>query len=246
MTQNETIAAPTELLVSGMTCNNCARHVAEAIQSVPEVASASVQLDAGRATVRWKDSVNLPSVLKAVAEAGYEAKLVDSQISGSAAKSKWSPLAGWQFNMLMGAVCTLPLIIGEWVFGLGMERWFQWLAFALALPVQVFCGAKFYVGAWRQLKVGSSNMDTLVALGSTTAFGYSVWALFTRAPGHLYFMESAAIITIISLGHWFEARTSTRAESALQALLQLAPPMARRRNADGSESEIPAGESAGG
>ena len=73
-------------------------------------------------------------------------------------------------------------------------------------------------------------MDTLVALGSTTAFGYSVWALFSGAPGHLYFMESAAIITLVSLGHWFEARASVKAESSLQALLRLAPATARRRN----------------
>jgi Cu+-exporting ATPase len=104
------------------------------------------------------------------------------------------------------------------------------------------CGAKFYLGAWRQLKVGESNMDTLVALGSTTAFGYSAWALFTGAPGHLYFMESAAIITLISLGHWVEARTAVKAESSLQALLKLAPSTARRRNADGTETEVPVSE----
>jgi len=66
-------------------------------------------------------------------------------------------------------------MIGEWGFGLGMKPWFQWLAFALAGMVQVFAGAKFYRGAWNQLKIGNSNMDTLVALGSTTAFGYSAW-----------------------------------------------------------------------
>src|SRR5206468_10983439 len=59
----------------------------------------------------------------------------------------------------------------------------------------------------------SSNMDTLVALGSTTAYGYSVWALFTGSVGHLYFMEAAAIITLISIGHWFEARVSKQARS---------------------------------
>ena len=114
-------------------------------------------------------------------------------------------------------------MLGEWVFDLGMVRWFQWLSFALASGVQIFCGAQFYRGAWRQLRVGNSNMDTLVALGSTTAFGYSAWALFAGAGGHLYFMEAAAIITLISVGHWIEARVSARASSALKALLQLAP-----------------------
>ena len=79
-----------------------------------------------------------------------------------------------------------------------------------------------------QLKVGSSNMDTLVALGSTTAFGYSAWALFSGRGRALYFMEAAAIITLISLGHWLEARVSDKAGGALKSLLNLAPQTARR------------------
>ena len=93
--------------------------------------------------------------------------------------------------------------------------------------VQVFCGAQFYRGAWNQLKIGASNMDTLVALGSTTAFGYSAWALLAGVGGHVYFMEAAAIITLISLGHWMEARVSDKASGALKSLLTLAPQTAR-------------------
>ena len=221
----------TEFAVTGMTCANCARHVTEAIQSVPAVASASVRLESGRATVRWNDqAANAKAVMDAVAEAGYEAKLVDTTDAGSA-KSP-TALDAWQTNVLLGVALTAPLMLGEWVFGFGMQPWFLKLSFAQALVVQIFCGARFYQGAWWQLKQGSSNMDTLVALGSSTAFGYSTWALFTGAPG-CYFMESAAIITLVSLGHWFEARTSAKAESSLQSLLRLAPQMARRRNADG-------------
>ena len=116
---------------------------------------------------------------------------------------------------------------GEWGFGLGLKPWFQWLSFALAGAVQIFAGAKFYRGAWNQLKIGSSNMDTLVALGSTTAFGYSAWALLGGLGGHVYFMEAAAIITLISFGHWLEARVSARASGALEKLLNLAPQTAR-------------------
>jgi Cu+-exporting ATPase len=85
-------------------------------------------------------------------------------------------------------------------------------------------------------------MDTLVALGSTTAFAYSTWALFSGYGGHLYFMEAAAIITLISVGHWVESRVSVRASSALRNLLNLAPPVARRRNADGTETEVAVSE----
>jgi Cu+-exporting ATPase len=101
------------------------------------------------------------------------------------------------------------------------------------------CGARFYRGAWRQLRLGGSNMDTLVALGSTAAFGYSMWALLSGAGGHLYFMEAAAIITLISVGHWMEELASGYAEKSMRALFRLAPETARRQNADGTETEVP-------
>src|SRR6059036_267849 len=113
------------------------------------------------------------------------------------------------------------------------------MSFVLASVVQVFCGARFYRGAWTQLKVGNSNMDTLVALGSTTAFVYSAWGLLAGWREHLYFMEAAAIITLISTGHWMESIASARAESSLRALLHLAPQRARRLNASGQEEETP-------
>ena len=128
-------------------------------------------------------------------------------------------------------------MIGEWVFGLEMQNWFRWFSFALA-------GASSRFLAWGAIlswsmadnrKLRGSNMDTLVALGSTTAFGYSLWALFAGRGDHLYFMEAAAIITLITVGHWLEARMSARASGALKSLLNLAPQTARRRRADGGE-----------
>ena len=219
-------SAPTELLINGMTCQNCARHVTEAIQGTPGVRSASVSLERKSASVRWNPEApkNIAAVITAVQNAGYEAKARQIGIDGHPA----SPSGDWQINLWLGLTVTALLMIGEWAFGLAMTRWFQWLAFLLAGVVQFFCGAQFYRGAWRQLKVGSSNMDTLVALGSTTAFGYSVWALFSGTGGHVYFMEAAAIISLISAGHWLEARVSEKAGGALKSLLNLAPQTARR------------------
>ena len=214
----------TELYVEGMTCNNCARHVTEAIQSVPGVRSALVALEAGRASVRWtaEAAPNSALLVGAIKRAGYAAR------PAPAADRASSPRADWHLNLWLGGCVTAGLMLGEWIFDLGLVRWFHWLSFVLASGVQTFCGAQFYRGAWRQLRVGSSNMDTLVALGSTTAFGYSAWALFVGAGGHLYFMEATAIITLISVGHWIEARVSVRASSALRSLMQLAPATARR------------------
>jgi len=218
----------TELRVNGMTCNNCARHVTEAIQSVPGVRNASVNLEGRRASVRWAGAAqpNVPAVIQAIQKAGYEAKPLES--NEGAHDHAEHKLAGWQINLWIGILATVPLMFGEWVLNLSLTPWFRWFSFALAGVVQVVAGAQFYRGAWNQLKVGRSNMDTLVALGSTTAFAYSTWALLGGHGGHLYFMEAAAIITLISTGHWIESRVGARASSALRELLDLAPQTARR------------------
>jgi Cu+-exporting ATPase len=233
-------ASATELAITGMTCGNCARHVTEAIQSVPGVRSATVNLDANQATVRWVTDVStdVSAVIKAVEDEGYGAKVMESSSAGIDAGA----LSGWRLNLLVGVPVTAVLMLGEWALHLGMAPWFRVASFVLAGVVQIVAGARFYRGAWGQLKAGSSNMDTLVALGSTTAFAYSVWALFAGQGDHLYFMEAASIITLISAGHWIESRVSARASSALRQLLDLAPALARRRNPDGSETEVPAAE----
>jgi P-type Cu+ transporter len=211
----------TLLQVSGMTCNNCARKVTVAAQAVTGVHSVTVNVPSAQASIRWQDASaqNVAAVLAAITQAGFEAREV------TATSSRQSR---WQWTLIVGLSVTFCLMLGEWGLHLDMKPWFQWTAFALAGIVQIYCGAAFYKGAWRQLKVGESNMDTLVALGSTTAFGYSTWALLGETGGHLYFMEAAAIISLISAGHWFEARVSDQASSALKSLLNLAPQTARK------------------
>jgi Cu+-exporting ATPase len=233
-------SAVTELAITGMTCGNCARHVTEAIQSVAGVHSAAVRLETHAASIRWAAGAtpDVPALLRSVAEAGYGARVVEPRAKEPGRQT----LAGWELNLWLGVLGTAPLVIGEWLLGLSMTGWFRWFSFALASVVQVFAGARFYRGAWSQLKAGRSNMDTLVALGSTTAFAYSAWALVSGLGGHLYFMEAAAIITLISVGHWLESRVSARASSALRQLLKLAPELACRRNLDGAETEVPVAE----
>jgi Cu+-exporting ATPase len=225
----------TELSIQGMTCSNCARHVTEALQATPGVASAAVNLAENRATVTWKPDTApaIDSLLSSVREAGYDGVPLAADKTASA----WSPLQGWRLNVVLGAIATIPMMICEWLLGLGMDHRYQWLAFALATPVQFICGYKFYHGAWLQAKRGGSNMDTLVALGSTTAYLFSVYELIRGAHAHVYFMDAAAIITLISVGHWMESKVSVRAEQTLKSLLQLAPDKARKI-IDGAETEI--------
>lgn len=231
-------AEVTELAVGGMTCGNCARHVTDALRQVPGVAHAAVGLETQRATVRWKAAPNVDAAVRAVKDAGYEAApLGEHDHSGEKSETQV-----WGLNVVTGVLPTVILMVGEWVFGWQQQAWFRWLSFLLAAMVQIGPGSHFYRGAWRQLKLGRSNMDTLVALGSTTAFVYSAWVLLSGRPEHLYFMEAAAIITLISIGHWIEARVSLRASSALRNLLNLAPGTARRLNASGEEIDVPAAQ----
>jgi Cu+-exporting ATPase len=220
----------TELHVSGMTCNNCARRVIDALKSVPGVQSVNVNVEQAHASVRWVSSSppDQTSLIAALSKVGYEATATTNERKSDGGTTS----RNWHLNLWLGGIVTAVLMLGEWVFHFGMSGWFALVSFALASVVQFYCGAEFYRGAWRQLKARSSNMDTLVALGSTTAFGYSAWALLSGTGGHLYFMEAAAIITLISIGHWIEGRVSAKASSALKTLMQLAPTTARRIRTD--------------
>ena len=234
--------AVSEFIVRGMNCQNCAGHVTEAIEGVAAVARAEVRLEEGRATVRWNPRAepDVERVVSAIKLAGYDAAPVATVSCGHGHPPDRSPMAEWKFTVLVGAVLTLPLILGEWVFGWGERDRFKWVGFAFSAPVMLVCGARFFRGAWSQLKRGSSNMDTLVALGSSTAFAYSVWGLLTGAPGHLYFMEAAAIVTLVSTGHFMEALVTARAASSLRALMNLAPQTARKLDVNRTETEVAA------
>ncbi len=244
------------LSVQGMNCSGCVRHVTEALQAVDGVASVLVSLADARATVRWQvgakaDPTRLVSAARA---AGYAAEPVtaagsDTGKGAGAAAGSGQPAGRWRMEVLAGVVPTALLMLGEWALRLTDQSWYPWVALALASIVQFGPGRQFYRGAWNRLKVGGSNMDTLVALGSTTAYVYSLWAMFGAdgGPGtHLYFMEAASIITLISVGHWAEARVSDKASRSLQALMTLAPATALIRTSSGAEQEVPVAKLAPG
>ncbi len=222
-----------------MTCSGCARQVTEAIQTVAGISSASVSLQDKSAVIRWQADAtpDLRQVIQAIEAAGFEAR--PSASSGTnTAHDAHARESLWSSTAFLGVIPTALLMAGEWVFKLDGATWYRWTSFALASLVQFGPGRQFYRGAWNQLKAGSSNMDTLVALGSTTAFTYSVWALLTNSGSHLYFMEAAAIISLISLGHWMEAGVGARASDALKALMNLALATARRLDLNGVETEV--------
>lgn len=222
-----------------MTCANCALHVRKAIEGADGVAGVQVDLSAQIALVRWRNPAirNDAQVMEAVQAAGYEASLRarrDGRFDKPTKRRNWPTIVLFAFGVF------LFLMISEWATEWHRQVWFRWLAFAAALPVQVVCGGRFYIGAWRQLKLGRSNMDTLVSLGSTSAFAYSVFALFSGSAQALYFMESVGIIAFVGLGHWIEGRMASKAGGAVESLLCLAPDRAKLLRKDGAVEEVEA------
>ncbi|MFC5474523.1 heavy metal translocating P-type ATPase [Paraherbaspirillum soli] len=227
-----------QLQIEGMSCASCVGRVEKALQKVPGVQAVSVNLATEKATLTTSGAVAAEQLLAAVAAAGYVAALpaVDPQpTSPSAGKvPSWWPVAA-------SALLTLPLILpmllmlfgGDWQ----LPGWWQ---LALATPVQFWLGGRFYRAGWRALKAGAGNMDLLVALGTSAAYGLSLFQLLTQdmhAMAHLYFEASAAVITLVLLGKWLETRAKRQTADAIRALHALQPERATVRR-DGVDREL--------
>jgi Cu+-exporting ATPase len=138
---------------------------------------------------------------------------------------------------LLAAPLALPMLLGWFGVDLMLPGWLQWL---LATPIQFILGARFYRAAYKALRAGVGNMDLLVAIGTSAAYGLSVYQLLTQPPGmdmgHLYFEASAVVITLILLGKWLESRAKYQTSAAIRALGALRPETARLLIAAGSDN----------
>ncbi len=223
-----------DLQVAGMTCASCVGRVERALLAVPGVTAASVNLATGTATLQAPQSLALAAIA-ALTAAGYEAAL-----KAEVRPAPTTPgLSRGVLELALAAALTVPLVVPMLAGLLGVHwmlpAWVQW---ALATPVQFLVGARFYRGAWKALVVGAGTMDLLVALGTSTAYGLSVFLALT-SPGqpHLYFEASAVVITLVRLGKWLEERAMHQTTDALRALAALRPSRARLL-VDGVEREV--------
>ena len=216
------------LAITGMTCANCVRHVERALRGVPGVQEATVNLATESADVRG--DADLDKLRAAVAKAGYGIESAEQPLD--AAAQRWR-------QFVFAAAFTAPLFVYTmaWLpLGGAAAPWDAWLALALATPVQVVAGAPYYQGAWKALRNRDATMDTLVAVGTTAAFGLSLWNLLQGHGIHgTYFETAAVIITLITLGKFFEARAKRSSQEAVRSLLELGATTARRITDDGTE-----------
>ena len=225
--------------VRGMHCAACASKVERALGSAPGIEHAGVNLAMERATVRVTDEASPEALASAVERAGYElVPRADHAASHGGhgehdhgialGREEELTRVAWR-RFVIAAVLTVPIVsLGMFpgLFGAEMHtRWVGWVMFALTIPVQFWAGRPFLTSAIKQARHRGTNMDTLVAIGTLAAFGYSSVALFTH--GELYFETAAVIITFLLLCKYFEHRSKARAGHAIRSLMELGAKKAR-------------------
>ncbi len=224
-------ACSVDIGIGGMTCASCVTRVEKALNRLPGVSAASVNLatESARVTVQGLERTEaLARLSRAVRDAGYEPRR--PQAMDDAPPAGWLGLPQDAWPVLVGALLSLPLVL-PMVGDLVGQHWMlpAWAQFLLATPVQFVLGARFYRAGWHALKAGSGNMELLVAIGTTAGWALSTWLWWRAEAGamvHLYYEGSAVVITLVLLGKWLEARARRQTTEAIRALHALRPELA--------------------
>lgn len=235
--------------VEGMHCAGCAASVRRAIEGLPGVGSASVDVGGGRALVRG-EGLAPEVVAERISAAGFPATPDEVEEDPLELRSRLERedlrhRTAWRRRAVAAISCWIPMEALHWSgHALGHPGWLDPTLAIAGTGVLAFVGGGFYRSAFEAAKRGTSNMDTLISIGATTAWIFSVLVLFGRGRGFLegqptYFAEMAALLGLISLGHWLEARASAGAGAAIRELLDLQPELAMRRREDGEFEEVP-------
>ncbi|MCW9003548.1 MAG: heavy metal translocating P-type ATPase [Rhodospirillales bacterium] len=235
----------TEYEIQGMTCAACSTRLEKVLARLPGVVAASVNLATEKAAVTWPSGAgDDESVMTAVEKAGFKALPADIPAERRAlAEMDIAIAARRDAIVLAGSVLlTLPFMI-QMLLSWGGVEWTMpgWVQLALATPVQFIAGARFYRSAWGALRGLSANMDLLVAIGTSAAYGLSLYMLADEVAhvGHFYFEASASVITLVLLGKVMEGRAKRSTTAAIRALMALRPETANVIR-DGDETQVPA------
>ena len=215
--------------VEDMSCASCVSRVEKAIKKVDGVIDVSVNLATEKATVKANSNVNLATLMSAVDKAGYHAVKMTDQQTHAKDTEKQASLWPIVVSILFAIPFVLPMLLEPFGFHLMMPAWLQ---FILASIVQFGLGAKFYRSGFSALKAFTGNMDLLVAIGTSAAYGLSLYQLITGHYDHLYFESSVVIITLILVGKWLESRAKHQTTQAIEALSALRPEVALVRQED--------------
>lgn len=225
-----------QIQIEGMTCASCVRRVEKALSNVPGVSGATVNLATEQATVHLQTDVPVAQLLTAVDQAGYAGRLLEANHPAPPLQlPAWWPVA---LGVLLSLPLMAPMLLQSWgIDGMLPGHW-QW---ALATPVQFGLGWRFYKAGYKAVRARAGNMDLLVALGTSAAYGLSVYQLLrhgAHSMPHLYFEASSVVITLVLLGKWLESRAKRQTTDAIRSLQALRPATALIRQ-NGVDLTVP-------
>jgi Cu+-exporting ATPase len=248
-----------DLAITGMTCASCVANVESALRGVSGVKSADVNLATERASVELDPTrADFPALLRAVERAGYGALALSGDQKERAAvevqerEARRAQLASLRRRLIVAAVLgSLTMIVSMAdlvISGIEHEQWRAYLMFALATPVQLWAAAPFYVNAWGAARHRQVNMNTLIVVGTTAAYGISVVATFLQSlffdaglepHQYLYYETASVIVALVLVGRYLEARARAHTSDAIRGLLALGAKSARVRRPGGAEEDVP-------
>lgn len=227
----------TTLKIQGMHCASCATILTRALQKVDGVQNAVVNYSTEKATVMYDPSkAKEEDLIAAVKNKGYNALVIKEGESSKEAFLRNKEIKALKQKVIISSILTLPaLIIGMFLMDFPFRYFFLWL---LATPIQFVIGWPFYKGAWAALKNKSANMDSLIAIGTSAAYFYSVYVVLFDPMGHQYFEVSAVLITLVLLGKYLEAVAKGKTSEAITKLMKIGAKTATILR-DGKEVQIP-------
>ncbi|MFZ5479801.1 MAG: heavy metal translocating P-type ATPase [Myxococcota bacterium] len=229
------------LRIEGMHCASCVTRVEKVLRRVPGVREASVNYATGQAAVLAGDDVAPERLIEAVEKAGYGARVPRAQVLAEQDAEEAAALAvRWRKAAFAGAV-AVPAVAMMLLPHAPWMRAAEIALLVLSVPVMAWSGRDFFVGAWKGLRQGAFDMNTLIALGTGAAFGLTAWAIATGQHGATYVDTIPVVIAMVLLGQALEARARRATGQALRALMDLAPPDAIVLR-DGAEVTVPLAE----
>ena len=228
-----------------MHCASCAQLIERQLKKTPGVQQASVNYGTERAQVAFDQShTSIDKLIKRVQEIGYDASELkqDAETHLSEEEARAREINGIKTKFIISVLLAVPVLI----LSMGMKvipaieeiPYREWLQFLLATPIQFWAGWQFYRGFWGAWKARTANMDSLIALGTTAAYLYSLLVVFGLVAGEVYFEIGSILIAFVLLGKWLEARAKGKTGEAIKKLMGLAPKTALVKRG-GREQEIP-------
>jgi P-type Cu+ transporter len=226
----------TTLVIKGMTCASCVNRIERVLKRDEGVLRASVNLATEKAFIEFNpDHTDVAHIIGLITKAGYEASVHSDKLN----QKDFEDMKKDRLLITFSAVLTIPLVLPMVLSPFGIHFMLQsWIQLLLATPVQFYVGARFYKSGWGAIKAMSGNMELLVAIGTSAAFGLSLYIMLKDPQnGHLYFEGSAVIMTLVMLGKYLEKKAKSQTTSAIRALQKLRPDKAKvLRN--GKEIEV--------